>query len=309
MPQDGRETSHEPGEYRNGVGSYDGYAYDTDAADGFASVFQRVYFHLARWWPTEAQWDDMGDDGMVRNVSPFPLPRSLQEDPDCAVPEAFHINVEGKLTHPLWLFCALFATCMQSPETMSALADVVCSREDDPARQRVMEDVKRNMLDAQDCIDSARQITEGDREVSAPAPLRICSDVRDAAFDLESKPRDEADNLALAAATSALTRERSGALAALPSHLELNRPQNYLRHRPKRRSQAGCEVERSVWKKSGQRSAHGSPPWMFSVARMICRAIYMAGLRIARFLARIVSARGIRLLQSTSPPPVTIVHQ
>lgn len=174
----------------------------------FAGLFLRIYFHLARRWTIEPRWDEMGDDGMVYNVSPISSAWSLREDPGSAVPEIFNINVEGKLTHALWLFCVLFATCIYSPEIMTNFADL---NDDDPsALERFMEDVKQDLLDVQDYVDSAAQMTElDDEEVSASAP----SDVRDGAFDFGSRLGD-ASILSHAAATGELTPEFPTAPAA-----------------------------------------------------------------------------------------------
>jgi hypothetical protein len=116
----------------------------------------------------------MGDDGMVYNVPPVSSSWPQREEPDSAVPEIFNINVEGKLTHAVWLFCVLFANCICSPETMTKFTDSIRSSDHDDTLQRFMEDVKQDLLDVQNYVDDAMQMTEGDEEISASVP----SDVR-----------------------------------------------------------------------------------------------------------------------------------
>ncbi|KAG1746733.1 uncharacterized protein EDB91DRAFT_111588 [Suillus paluster] len=141
----------------------------------FASLFLRIYSRLARLWTTEPRWDETGDDGMVYNVPSGSSPWALRDDPDSALPEVFNINVDGKLTHALWLFCVLFAICIRSPETMTNFAHSIFPSDNAPTRQPFVEDVKRHLLDVQTYVDNAREMSDDDGEVS----VSVSSDARD----------------------------------------------------------------------------------------------------------------------------------
>lgn len=151
-------------------------------ADDFASLFLRIYSHLASLWTTEPRWDEAGDTGMVYNASSVSSPWSLWDDPDSALPEAFNINSEGKLTHTLWLFCVLFATCICSPEIMTNFAHSIVSSDNEPTRQSFVEDVKRYLVDVQNYVDNARETGDDDEEVSISARSDTPSDDRDDPF-------------------------------------------------------------------------------------------------------------------------------
>ena len=148
-------------------------------ADDFARLFLQIYLHLAKLWTTEPRWDEMGDDGMVYNIVPISSPWSQREDLDSAIPKIFNINIEGKLTHTIWLFCVLFATCVCSPETMTNLVNSICASDDNSTLQRFMQNVKHNLLDVQDYVDHARQMMENDGDVSISTPSGVRTDVRD----------------------------------------------------------------------------------------------------------------------------------
>lgn len=148
-------------------------------ADDFARLFLRIYLHLAKLWTTEPRWDEMGDESMVYNVVPILSPWSQREDLDSAIPEIFNVNIEGKVTHTIWLFCVLFAACVCSPEIMTNLANSICASDDNPTLQRFMENVKHDLLDVQDYVDHVRQMAENDEDVSISTPPGIRSDVRD----------------------------------------------------------------------------------------------------------------------------------
>ncbi|KAG1741062.1 hypothetical protein EDB19DRAFT_732178 [Suillus lakei] len=147
-------------------------------ADDFTSLFLRIYSHLTRVWTTEPRWDEMGDNGMVHNSPSISSPRSLRDNPDSVLSEAFNINSEGKLTHTLWLFCVLFATCICSPEIMTNLAHSISPSDNEPTHQSFVEDVKRYLVDVQKHVDSARETGDGDEEVSDSAWSDTPSDAR-----------------------------------------------------------------------------------------------------------------------------------
>ncbi|KAG2150215.1 uncharacterized protein EDB93DRAFT_1142178 [Suillus bovinus] len=121
--------------------------------DDFTIRFLRIYSHFARHWTTEPTWDEMGDNGVVYNSPSALSPRSLRDDPDPALPEAFNINSEGKLTHTLWLFC--------------------------PTHHSFVEGVKRYLMDVQNHIDNARETGDDDEEVSVSPWSDAPSDTRD----------------------------------------------------------------------------------------------------------------------------------
>ncbi|KIK48128.1 hypothetical protein CY34DRAFT_731595 [Suillus luteus UH-Slu-Lm8-n1] len=148
--------------------------------DDFAIRFLRIYSHLARLWTAEPRWDELGDNGMVYNSPSVLSSRPLRDNPDSALPEAFNINSEGKLTHTLWLFCVLFASCVCSPETMTNLARSIFPGDNEPTRPSFVEVVKRHLVDIQNHIDNARETgDDDDEEVSVSAWSDTPSDTRD----------------------------------------------------------------------------------------------------------------------------------
>lgn len=151
---------------------------EREIADDFAIRFLRMYSHLARLWTTEPRWDEMGDNGLVYNS--ISSPRSSRINPGSALPEAFNINSEGKLTHALWLFCVLFATCICSPEIMTNLNHSNFPDDNELTHQLFVEDVKRHLVDVQKHIDNVRETgDDDDEEASVSAWPDTPSDVRD----------------------------------------------------------------------------------------------------------------------------------
>ncbi|KAG2042409.1 hypothetical protein BDR03DRAFT_996713 [Suillus americanus] len=116
---------------------------------------------------------------MVYNSPSVSSPRSLRDNPDSALLEAFNINSEGKLTHTLWLFCVLFATCICSSEVMTNLAHSIFPGDNEPTRQSFVEDVKRYLVDIQNHIDNAKETGDEDEEASVSAWSDAPSDARD----------------------------------------------------------------------------------------------------------------------------------
>lgn len=157
------------------------YVYRIRVADDFVIRFLRIYSHFARHWTTEPRWDEMGDNGIVYNSPSISSPRSPRDDPDSALPEAFNINSEGKMTHTLWLFCVLFATCICSPGVMTNLAHLIFPDDNEP-HQSFVEDVKRYLVDVQDHIDNARETGDDDEEVSVSTWSDPPSDTRDDSY-------------------------------------------------------------------------------------------------------------------------------
>ncbi|KAG1781040.1 hypothetical protein EV702DRAFT_1193880 [Suillus placidus] len=152
---------------------------EREIADGFAIRFLQIYSHLARLWTTEPRWDEIGDNGMIYN-SPLVLsPQSLLDNPESALPEVFNINSEGKLTHALWLFCVLLATCICSSEIMTNLAHSIFPGDNEPGRQSFVEDVKRHLVDVQNHIDNVKETGDEDEEASMSAWSDAPSDARD----------------------------------------------------------------------------------------------------------------------------------
>jgi hypothetical protein len=121
----------------------------------------------------------MGDNGMVYNSPSVLSSRPLRDNPDSALPEAFSINSEGKLTHTLWLFCVLFATCVCSPETMTNLARSIFPGDNEPTRPTFVEVVKRHLVGIQNHVDNARETGDDDEEVSVSAWSDTPPDTRD----------------------------------------------------------------------------------------------------------------------------------
>jgi hypothetical protein len=157
------------------------YVYRIRVADDFVIRFLRIYSHFARHWTTEPRWDEMGDNGIVDNSPSISSPRSPRDDLDSALPEAFNINSEGKMTHTLWLFCVLFATCICSRGVMTNLAHLIFPDNNEP-RQSFVEDVKRYLVDVQDHIDNARETGDDDEEVSVSTWSDPPSDTRDNSY-------------------------------------------------------------------------------------------------------------------------------
>ncbi|KAG1785504.1 uncharacterized protein HD556DRAFT_112744 [Suillus plorans] len=154
---------------------------DEREIDDFTIRFLRIYSHFARHWTTEPRWDEMGDNVIVYNSPSISSPRPPPDDPDSALPEAFNINSEGKMTHTLWLFCVLFATCICSPGDMTNLAHLIFPDDNEP-RQSFVEDVKRYLVDVQDHIDNARETGDDDEEVSVSTWSDPPSDTRDDSY-------------------------------------------------------------------------------------------------------------------------------
>ncbi|KAG1811399.1 uncharacterized protein BJ212DRAFT_505922 [Suillus subaureus] len=152
---------------------------EREIADDFAIRFLQIYSHLATLWTTEPRWDETGDNGMVYNSPSVSSPRSLRDNLDSVLPEAFNINSEGKLTHTLWLFCVLFATCISSPEIMTNLGHSIFPGDNEPPRQSLVEDVKRYLVDVQNHIDNARETGDDDEEAPVSAWSDTPSDTRD----------------------------------------------------------------------------------------------------------------------------------
>ncbi|KAG1880290.1 hypothetical protein C8R48DRAFT_683341 [Suillus tomentosus] len=154
---------------------------DERIADDFVIRFLRIYSHFARHWTTEPRWDEMGDNELVYNSPSISSPRSPRDDPDSALPEAFNINSEGKMTHTLWLFCVLFATCICSRGVMTNLTHLIFPDDNEP-RQSFVEDVKRYLVDVQDHIDNVRETGDDDEEVSVSTWSDPPSDTRDDSY-------------------------------------------------------------------------------------------------------------------------------
>jgi hypothetical protein len=179
LPTDCRLLGDEYGIGEYVVERHTPYVYRIRVADDFAIRFLRIYSHLTRLWTAEPRWDEMGYNGMVYNPPSVMSPRSQRDNPDSALPEAFNINSEGKLTHTLWLFCVLFATCICSPETMTNLAHSIFPGDNEPTRQSFVEVVKRHLVDIQNHIDNARETGDDDEEASVSAWSDTPSDTRD----------------------------------------------------------------------------------------------------------------------------------
>jgi len=83
---------------------------DADVVGRFICIFSRI----ARVWCVEAAWDER-DEGLICNLETSRQDTSKIPGCDEELQRTLLVNVDGKISHHLWLFCALAAVFSNLP--------------------------------------------------------------------------------------------------------------------------------------------------------------------------------------------------